>query len=1859
MEEVGGANHPWSVLCLSREEFVSRIAEARSSPDHSMLERIITALKQQDDDMTPATCVELIGWLLAGEEPSPWLSSLKETGFSSKCGHVFESEEWIYKCLQCCADPTCCFCSKCFENSPCRKLGHRTQLARSPGGGCCDCGDPEAWNPSSFCSIHQAKSEETCKEDRVPQQLLRFAPLLFNHVLEYCCDGLLCNEDAEYDGDGFLAVLHNDDIHDMDTVRNSIVRAIDCDRQIAHNIMMSAHQHGSAIVKQGSKQHCNKIVSSLRKAGLIVTLTHRLWQRFELRATAILQYLADICSCSNSLRSVLCETLILRDTNENLHGVSWKHKPLQVFMENEESFWAGASPVLHNLYVQLIADEKFKNFFADAFIKLYPSLIDSKKESSVIGNITLLDVSVQVFTVPSVVQRLVRERRLMSILLSSLWSSLADEIIDVNHYDRDAKELPNGYRRVLSDLVYVLRIPQISLSLIQDEGASDANTIESFFRFLESMQEMDKHPLQKVEHVRDDRNWSESFSLATEICQLQGLIVQGYRQSLAGISVPAGSDGQELSAFLSSAPFTVMKRLYSTLLDWAMLRMSQNAVKVGRTRPADGSHGYPYVDYEINKHSVSLHCPLHRMFSSLWAEVMQWSKGRIDMGRLHQQLVAEVWKESTLSDASSYCEGVSNVELFNLMLLELPLRVFILSGQSMAGVWLRNGMFIRGQLQLWCSSRFGDDFLRLDLYNLQFTATMLSPANFLSIFAERFMFKYWMSPLSHRVGLDDEQYVHVLAEMLYTLIMVLCDRGFSGNFDERGEVRRLLIHRLAVEATTHSNIKKNLPTSISSSDHFDSVLQEIATFRPANSTNPGTYCLKSNLWEEVDPFCWLYSRKEHEHVLETMESKFGLDSQQQKEKENASHLFTKFPPLPQALKELEHLLFSEDLWFMVSKIVNCALLHMNDEGAESHAFVNDSVLHRTLYICKLAVNHVVEEAKRSEGSGREEWGKLERLFTNDYQSKSVLVCLSRLLTGMQSQASDSMTLRFQPKRHEADIRHILQRLFANSQTCVAHASDAQALPREFRQAAAAADQPTSESAPVEESETSEVDEKARRKKEALERAMKEMQARQQAFAAMMQDDDEDDLDESYGGANEYEGRAVQDMYESVLPTQCVLCHEEASPGRPVGLISFVQASTVLSTLSKSSRRIEGTPSVEDESMTEDTSAAPPNRKDHPWSFTHVSQRGWEQRGRECGVATTFCGHAIHRDCLNRYQSSMTGLSRGRGSSSPAEFSCPLCRALGNNLVPLVPKDLLCKQGSRQAGQAMEEEQGQQQEQEADARTEEDEGGQRIDEREDASDYLMRSVDKLFQPRGRLVDHKKSKLQKVSQEEGAKIGGAAVLAEQAASYQPEKEMAEVMAKKIVETHLFAHEEGKEEFEAPTSPTLTAISSCIYSIFSMESACRLDGPPPNSSCEEPDGSWGSLSSFTATKIAPFTALVRAVRLLQQSKLSLDGESMRHLTMWSKLLRGIGAEEAAAASQPGNGDLHIKCVLEADVCSLLVHWLFLSSSSKSDTELSGEFDGFLRIFWVAQVMQAVLALSDGSAAGRAATGDEEEEKDRIGEDRENFSQLLFLMDSVLGAGLSDVSTRLPLNRVLEASLPFLRRCCLVKSLFFALPLPSYEQTSKQEEALILVHFLGLTGQGGIPSMEGTMEVLVKRWCEAFAERHQGSSRFSFLSKMYRRRAARPSFIDLPRDFQELFQIVLKQPCRTCGMKPTEPALCFMCGAIVCAGGDCCKKEGRGECTLHTEQCGAGINVFLIIKTCTFLVIRSGIAHGAGAMLPSPYLDEHGEEDFYLRRGEPLFLSQERILGLLKMWVSHQFNYELTRSGARNEGIWSWSAL
>lgn len=77
------------------------------------------------------------------------------------CGRKFKFGEPLYRCVQCGFDNTCVLCVHCFNKDD--HEGHviETNISQDNSGGCCDCGDPEAWNNELHCMCEvRAKQEE-------------------------------------------------------------------------------------------------------------------------------------------------------------------------------------------------------------------------------------------------------------------------------------------------------------------------------------------------------------------------------------------------------------------------------------------------------------------------------------------------------------------------------------------------------------------------------------------------------------------------------------------------------------------------------------------------------------------------------------------------------------------------------------------------------------------------------------------------------------------------------------------------------------------------------------------------------------------------------------------------------------------------------------------------------------------------------------------------------------------------------------------------------------------------------------------------------------------------------------------------------------------------------------------------------------------------------------------------------------------------------------------------------------------------------------------------------------------------------------------------------------------------------------------------------------------------------------------------------------------------------------------------------------------------------------------------------------------------------------------------------------------
>ena len=81
---------------------------------------------------------------------------------------VWKTGDTVYHCRTCGMDPSCAICHECFTNSD--HTGHDYWMFSS-GGGCCDCGDVEAWKREGFCSRHPGPPSTSLHEhaaDTIP-----------------------------------------------------------------------------------------------------------------------------------------------------------------------------------------------------------------------------------------------------------------------------------------------------------------------------------------------------------------------------------------------------------------------------------------------------------------------------------------------------------------------------------------------------------------------------------------------------------------------------------------------------------------------------------------------------------------------------------------------------------------------------------------------------------------------------------------------------------------------------------------------------------------------------------------------------------------------------------------------------------------------------------------------------------------------------------------------------------------------------------------------------------------------------------------------------------------------------------------------------------------------------------------------------------------------------------------------------------------------------------------------------------------------------------------------------------------------------------------------------------------------------------------------------------------------------------------------------------------------------------------------------------------------------------------------------------------------------------------------------------
>ncbi|XP_070613913.1 E3 ubiquitin-protein ligase UBR1 [Erythrolamprus reginae] len=232
-----------------------------------------------------------------------------------------------------------------------------------------------------------------------------------------------------------------------------------------------------------------------------------------------------------------------------------------------------------------------------------------------------------------------------------------------------------------------------------------------------------------------------------------------------------------------------------------------------------------------------------------------------------------------------------------------------------------------------------------------------------------------------------------------------------------------------------------------------------------------------------------------------------------------------------------------------------------------------------------------------------------------------------------------------------------------------------------------------------------------------------------------------------------------------------------------------------------------------------------------------------------------------------------------------------------------------------------------------------------------------------------------------------------------------------------------------------------------------------------------------------------------------------------------------------------------------------------------------------------------------------------------------------------------------------PYLRCAALFFHYLLAVPPPEeLSSVSEEDQFKELCDYLSLPTNLFMLFQEywTIVEPLLQRWCTdpavlCFLEGKSIAIRYP---------RERNKLIELPEDYSCLLNQGSQFRCpRSSDDETKHPVLCLFCGAMLCSQNSCCQVlvngEELGACNSHAISCGAGVCIFLKIRDCRVLLIGG---KNRGSFCPAPYLDEYGETDPNLIRGNPLRLSHERYRKLHLLWRQHCVIEEIARSQETN---------
>ncbi|XP_022906723.2 E3 ubiquitin-protein ligase UBR2 [Onthophagus taurus] len=1660
-----------------------------------------------------------------GDPVAVWQQLTEKDKKPSVCGRVFKHGEPTYSCRECGMDNTCVLCVNCFKKSEHRN--HKYKMGASCGGGCCDCGDTEAWKKDPYCETHALGLQHEQLHVQLPESLVERTRIVYDAVLWYAYNlltlehsadfGLKSNLDEDDLFDAYCTVLYNDESHTFEQVISTLNRVIKCPQRTAIEYVTNIDREGRAIVKCSDFQHCSNLKSEIEKytsrhgnKPLKVLVVHAHVVAHQIFAMKLLSWLQTFLGHGEGFRSIFSEIAL---------------KPQQAdpciikgILLRDSQLWKSARTHWHTLIISgMLLEYENKKAFAKIFMKNFGNVMKDFIKDDHEHTFSISSLSVQIFTVPTIAHHLIANDDALFILLNTFISECSRKCNKNGKLEFERNATSQTFKRaqyMLYDLRYLLSsVPQ---EWSDDLRINFLQGLSLLLKLLTMMQGMDSVVRQVGQHMEYEPEWETAFNLHIKLAYCISLALEW-----------CGSD----RVVLIKAYRLTLKQLHdhpcnelSTSLDIREL----------------ADHTVTCLHYDVASKPVSIHLPLSRFLAGLHLHLEKYNL--------------------SFDGAEFKIDKPTPVEI-----IEPVLRTQVMIAQVHAGMWRRNGYALLNQLYFYHNAKCRSEMLDRDIILLQIGATLIESNDFMIHLLNKYNLCQWAS-LNFESGNPKQseedsirQTITLVEEFLQLLIVIIGERWVPGisKVSQQERIKKEIIQHLCIKPLLHSELYKIVPENIVPRDTgIDDVTHDIAKFKkPTQGTGQGVYELKDPYFEQYNIFFYHYTREE-----------LSKSEEAQRKRRKAAGELECCPP-PQLPKLSEN--FS-----LIVNLLQC-----------------DVMLHIMQTVLERSVN-------------------LRAVSFSELQLHKVLHLIGYAL--QEEQTGYYPFLIFSEKSVKYKLQYLLEEL-SKSPRVEAHKDLIKWTLNLYKQVGKNVEV-ASEQISMESEQEKEDKEKERRAKLAAQRRekiMAQMAAMQNSFikehAKLFQETNSELTDKEQSNIKlgepssiideklENNNTALLGKHKKIpsVPDKyyvCILCQEEqkvTAEGPALVLAAFVHQATVLCR----NRNVEhdcGDPLF----LNSDLGPAP---------------------------YTSTCGHVMHSACWQRYfvnvmQKENRRPYRLRHPASfdieKQEFLCPLCECLSNTAIPLLPSLTNFHSPSKEG------------------------------EPVNFSEWLTAINDIVRQTKGTC--HGSFHCKETASNpclECENIGNYLDCGESC-----EDRMHQICIPPNFE-ELQSLGDKKESFKEIFPISSVELSDNLQEIIDLYAQAPYTrglnvGSHPDDRRIAP----------MAWKSCAYTIHTIEMILRDANKPLLGNLSSRHRDCIESLVRVMAVlgntcltDKVIASHAAKLLSLLIACreddpsILEWDSFGFLVSLTFsLPSIFTSGKNLCIPTGGTLELHTARLLLTVhivkILVLKSLNDGDRSMEVD--------GEVIDYTPKII----SILTKECDD--WKYYYDEIKRACIPFLR--CMVLL---------YQHLTDHPPGEILTEVGGDTYENicvylGLPTdindlfIEDKVLYLVNNWLK-----HPELKSLLTCQKP----APQPleplainKLVELPVDYSELINTVSSFTCPNRDHDDSRnPTMCLVCGEILCSQNYCCQTEVNkvvvGACNYHAYKCGAGVGIFLRIRDCEILFLASP---NRGLLLAPPYLDDYGETDQGLKRGNPLKLSQDLYKKFQNMWLNHTIHEEIARS-------------